>query len=92
MSDEKKKLYLNMLFGYLGLLLLLLAGLRYILITEDATGRALMTFSVMCLGIYFRYVESKLLTNRKEKFVFKSASISVVIILLVIGVFLIVNK
>jgi hypothetical protein len=92
LSEEKKKLYLNMVFGYLGILLMFIAGLRYILIIEDATGRSLMTFSVICLGIYFRYVESQLLTTRKEKLSFKSISIIGIIIIFVVGLFLIQNK
>ncbi len=92
MSEEKKRLYLSMVFGYLGILLLLIAGLRYILIIDDVAGRSLMTFSVICLGIYFRYVESKMLSSTKEKLVFKSISIIGIIIVFVVGLFFILNK
>lgn len=91
MSEEKKKLYLNMVFGYLGILLLFIAGVRYILITEDVVGRSLMTFSVMCLGIFFRYIESQLLSTRKEKLIFNSIFYIGIIIVLVIGLYLTQN-
>jgi hypothetical protein len=91
LSEEKKKLYFNMVFGYLGILLLSIAGLRYILITEDDVGLYLITFSVICLQIYFRYVESKLLTTIKEKFIFNSIFIFGIIIIFIIGLLLIQN-
>lgn len=91
MSEQKKQLYLNMLFGYLGIFLLFIAGLRCILITEDDVGLYLITFSVICLGIYFRYVESKLLSTRKEKLIFYSIYIIGIIIVFIVGLLLIQN-
>ncbi|OZM57719.1 hypothetical protein CIB95_04965 [Lottiidibacillus patelloidae] len=92
MSEEKNKLYLNMVFGYIGIFLLSIAALRYILITEDAVGLFLITFSVICLQVFFRYVESKLLSNKKEKLVFNSFFYFGIIIIFIIGFLLIQNS
>ena len=63
-----------MAFGYLGVLLMFIACIRYILITDDTIGTSIMTFSVIFLGVYFQYVESKLLSTKKEKLVFRGIS------------------
>ncbi|WP_100333595.1 hypothetical protein [Bacillus alkalisoli] len=92
MSEEKKKLYLNLLIGYLGILLIFIAGVRYILITEDIVGRSLMLLSVICLGTCFRYVESQLLSTRKEKLIIQSIYIIGILIVFVIGLYIIQTR
>ena len=92
MTEEKKRQYFYMGIGYIGFLLIFVAGLRYILLLNDGIAQGLLVLAVICLGRYFNYVESKLLSTTKEKRIFKLLFLGMVIIIGIIGLFVISNK
>jgi hypothetical protein len=81
MSEDKKKQYFYMTIGYSGLLLIVIAGLRYIMIFHDSIGQALTFFGYLCLVSYFRYLDNKRLATLKEKLIFRGTFIVALIII-----------
>ncbi|KGP92394.1 hypothetical protein N780_01865 [Pontibacillus chungwhensis BH030062] len=66
MKSEKKSLYFYMSVGYLGLLLVGLAAMRFIAVFHDSTGQAYALFGFLLVVIYIRFVEKKLGISNKE--------------------------
>jgi hypothetical protein len=76
MTEEKKKPYFNIAMGYVGVLLIFIAEVRYILIIHDEIGRSLSTLGVLCIYSYFRAAESKWGLTRKETYIFRGSFIT----------------
>jgi hypothetical protein len=92
MSGERKKVYFNIFIGYIGIFLILIAGLRYIILLNDSLGETLIWLGLICIGNYFRFVESKLISTKKGKRIINWSFNIALIILLIIGFYVISNK
>lgn len=73
MTEEKKRLYFHTSMGYIGILLMMVACLRFLL-NSDPTGNFIGLLAVLCLSSYMRYVETKLPFTPKEKRIYKGAN------------------
>lgn len=82
--DKKKNYYFYIVIGYIGTLLILIAGLRYILIIEDIIGRGLIMFGLIFILSSLRFMESKFLTV-KERRIVNWSFFSVTAIVCIIG-------
>ena len=82
--DWKKNHYFYIVIGYIGTLLILIAGLRYILIIDDVIGRGLITFGLIFILSSLRFMESKFLTV-KERRIASWSFFSVMAIIFIIG-------
>ena len=84
--DIKKNHYFYIVSGYIGTLLIFLAGLRYILIIDDddVIGRGLIMFGLIFILSSLRFMESKFLTV-KERRIVNGSFFSVVAIITIIG-------
>jgi len=70
--DIKKNHYFYIVSGYIGTLLIFLAGLRYILIIDDdddVIGRGLIMFGLIFILSSLRFMESKFLTVKERRIV-----------------------
>lgn len=81
--DGKKNHYFYIIIGYIGALLILIAGIRYILIIDDIIGRALITFGIILILSSLRFMESKFLTVKEKRIVNWAFASMVVVILLI---------
>ncbi len=66
-----------MTVGYIGLLLIALAAMRYILIIHDTLGQSLVLFGFIFVTVYLRFVEKKLGISKKEFIISKAIFIAV---------------
>ena len=82
--DRKKNPYFYIVSGYIGTLLIFIAGLRYILIIDDVIGRGLIMFGIIFILSSLRFMESKLLTV-KERRIVNWSFYSVVAVISIIG-------
>ncbi|QUG41242.1 hypothetical protein KD050_18485 [Psychrobacillus sp. INOP01] len=67
--DRIKNHYFYIVIGYLGILLISIAGLRYILIIDDVIGCGLIMFGLIFIVSNLRFTESKLLTVKERRIV-----------------------
>lgn len=81
MNDEKKSLYLYMTVGYIGLLLIGLAAMRYISVFHDMLGQSFALFGFIFITVYLRSLEKKLGISKKEFIISKAILIVVFSIL-----------
>ncbi|MGP4109209.1 hypothetical protein [Virgibacillus sp. L01] len=81
MNDEKKSLYLYMTVGYIGLLLIGLAAIRYISVFHDPLGQGFTLFGFIFITVYLRFMEKKLGISKKEFIISKAILIVVFSIL-----------
>jgi hypothetical protein len=81
---RKKNHYFYIVIGYIGALLILIAGLRYILITDDVIGRGLIMFGLIFILNSLSFMESKFLTVKERRIAIWSF-FSVMAIILIIG-------
>lgn len=88
MTEEKKKRYFYTCIGYIGILFVLVTGLRFIVIS-DFLGNFLALLGILCFGSYIRYAESQLPFTAKEKRVFKGIYFGALLIVLIISAFII---
>ncbi|MEK5215834.1 MULTISPECIES: hypothetical protein [Psychrobacillus] len=84
--DSIKNHYFYIVIGYIGTLLIFLAGLRYILIIDDVTGRGLIMFGLVFILSSLRFMESKFLTV-KERRIVNWSFFSVAAIIAIIGLY-----
>lgn len=70
MNNEGKKKYFYLIIGYLGLLLTVLAIVRYITIIQDTLGQALAVMGSILLISFLRFAENKIGVTTKEKAIF----------------------
>ncbi|RXI96597.1 hypothetical protein DS745_23130 [Anaerobacillus alkaliphilus] len=82
--DSKKNHYFYIVIGYIGVLLILIAGLRYILIMSDVIGRGLITFGLIFILSTLRFMEYKFLTVIERRIV-NWSFYSVTAIIFIIG-------
>lgn len=82
--DMKKNHYFYIIIGYIGTLLILIAGIRYILITDDVIGNGLIFFGLIFILNSLNFMESKFLTV-KEKRIVNWSFFSLMAIILIIG-------
>jgi hypothetical protein len=82
--DGEKNHYFYIVIGYLGAFLILIAGLRYILIIDDVTGRGLITFGLIFILSSLRFMVSKFLTV-KERRIVNWSFYGVTVIIFIIG-------
>ena len=84
--DSIKNHYFYIVIGYIGTLLIFIAGLRYILIIDDVTGRGLIMFGLVFILSSLRFIESKFLTV-KERRIVNWSFFSVAAIIAIIGLY-----
>lgn len=84
--DSIKNHYFYIVIGYIGTLLIFLAGLRYILIIDDVTGRGLIMFGLVFILSSLRFMESKFLLV-KERRIVNWSFFSVAAIIAIIGLY-----
>lgn len=84
--DSIKNHYFYIVIGYIGTLLIFIAGLRYILIIDDVTGRGLIMFGLVFILSSLRFMESKFLTV-KERRIVNWSFFSVAAIIAIIGLY-----
>jgi hypothetical protein len=84
MTEEKKKPYFNIAMGYVGQLIMLIAGVRYFLISDDANGLYLIILGSGFIFSYFRAAESKWGLTRKEKNIINGSLIICLIIIAIV--------
>lgn len=82
--DMKKNHYFYIIIGYIGTLLILIAGIRHILITDDVIGNGLIFFGLIFILNSFNFIESKFLTV-KERRIVNWSFFSLMAIILMIG-------
>ncbi|MFF2754455.1 hypothetical protein ACFVR1_12010 [Psychrobacillus sp. NPDC058041] len=82
--DMKKNHYIYIIIGYIGTLLILIAGIRYILITDDVIGNGLIFFGLIFILNSLNFMESKFLTV-KERRIVNWSFFSLMAIILIIG-------
>ncbi|SDO07856.1 hypothetical protein SAMN05518871_1103 [Psychrobacillus sp. OK028] len=82
--DIKKNHYFNIIIGYIGTLLILIAGIRHILITDDVIGNGLIFFGLIFFQNSLYYMESKFLSE-KERRIVNWSFFSLMTIILIIG-------
>lgn len=81
--EGKKNHYFYIIIGYIGALLIFLAGIRYIFIIDDIIGRSLITFGIILILSSLRFMESKFLTVKEKRIVNWAFVCMVVVILLI---------
>ncbi|WP_138420845.1 hypothetical protein [Aquibacillus sediminis] len=81
MNDEKKSLYFYMTIGYIGLLLIGLAAMRYISVFNDTLGLNFVLFGFIFVTEYLRFLGKKLGISKKESNISKAILIVVFSIL-----------
>ncbi|GGH88814.1 hypothetical protein JOD43_004389 [Pullulanibacillus pueri] len=69
MEEKKKQHYYYIITGRIGVLLIFVSGIRYIIISDDVIGRGLMTFGLLFVLSYFKFMDSKLLTYKEKRIV-----------------------
>lgn len=85
MNEDSKKNYFHLVIGYSGLLLIGLAVLRFISVTQDTVGYTLTMFGYICLVTYFKFADNKIGVTTKEKVIFR---ISFIVILGLLAFFI----
>lgn len=80
----KNNHYFYIIIGYIGTLLILIAGLRHILITDDVIGNGLIFFGLIFILNSLNFMESKFLTVKERRIVYWSF-FSLMAIILIIG-------
>lgn len=73
-----------MIIGYLGLLLTVLAIVRYITIIQDTLGQALVVMGSLLLISFLRFAENKIGVTTKEKAIFSIVFVAILIVVLFI--------
>ncbi|MBC5638748.1 hypothetical protein H8S33_18420 [Ornithinibacillus sp. BX22] len=84
MNNEGKKKYVYLIIGYLGLLLTVLAIVRYITIIQDTLGQALAVMGSILLISFLRFAENKIGVTTREKAIFSIAFVTILIVVLFI--------
>ncbi len=81
MNDQKKSLYFYMTVGYIGLLLIGLAAMRYISVLHDTLGQSFALFGFIFVITYLRYTEKKMGVSKREFIISKVIFVVVFLIL-----------
>ncbi|WP_181349281.1 hypothetical protein [Thalassobacillus sp. CUG 92003] len=84
MSEEKKQMYFYLTMGYIGILFLVLTGLRLIML-DDIMGNTLAVLSLLFIGSYRRYMERKLIPDTKGRRIIKRIFVGLLIIIFLGG-------
>jgi len=85
---EKKKTELFYLsIGYVAILMLVLASIKFILV-DDHIGNFLIVVSILCMGSIIRYFERILLPESKESRIIKAVFIGCMIVIGLGGFFI----
>ncbi|GEN44448.1 hypothetical protein [Alkalibacillus haloalkaliphilus] len=67
MSSENSKKYIHLIIGYSGLLLIGLAVLRSLSVTQDTVGYALTMLGYLLLAQYFLFADTKIGATKINK-------------------------
>ncbi|SHG79053.1 hypothetical protein [Ornithinibacillus halophilus] len=71
MGEDKKKKYLAMTAGYIGMLLLGLAILRIIDVFQDLLTQSLALFAYLLIVSYFKLADEKIGATSRDKMLFR---------------------
>lgn len=82
MTEDNNKKYFYLILGYLGILLILFAIVRYVSTVEDTIGLVLAIFGSICISTFFDFSEKQIGITTKVRIIIRISFIVIFILLL----------
>lgn len=69
MKEEKKNLYVYIVIGYLAILLLTIAAMKFKFLNDDNTGFLIIVFGYLLMISFIRFMERKIGVSQKGRII-----------------------